>query len=139
MASQVQIRRYLALWFQLGKSVHIDGNAQAYCPTNAIQGNDYSPEFEACWQIFVQAGLHHCHLDDVTPSLGDLTESAWDLHTCARCSMPIAQRVAGMASLDCPCSNQTNWPVLELPAPQAPQDWSQRIRAIGQRLQSQYS
>lgn len=134
MATQTQLREYLSHWFQLGKGVCIGQDDTRYCPSISVYGSDYSPEFEAHWLKFQQAGLEQCYLADTAQSLAELSLADWEIQSCARCSMPVALRVGNITPLDCPCSDQSNWPNLELPAPQACQNWNERIRSIGQRL-----
>lgn len=134
MASTSQIRQYLAHWFQLGKQVVVEPMGTPYCPKPVNTGNHYSPEFEACWAALVAAGLEHCYMENTTRSLAELATPTWDITACYRCSMPIAQSVGGMSPVDCPCSDQSNWPNLELPSPQSPQDWTKRIQSLGDRL-----
>ena len=137
MASQTQLREYLSHWFQLGKGVCIGLDETHYCPSSTIYGSDYSPEFEDHWQRIEQAGLERCYLADTSQTLAELSQADWDIQSCARCSMPVAQKVGGITPLDCPCSEQSNWPNLELPTPQAPQNWNERIRDMGRRLKEQ--
>ncbi len=134
MATQAQLRQYLSHWFQLGKGVKIAQDEASYCPSNIAYGSHYSPEFEAHWQKFQRAGLERCYLEDTGETLAELSQSDWDIQACARCDMPVALKVGGITPLDCPCSEQSNWPNLELPTPKPPQNWNERIRGIGQRL-----
>ncbi|MDY7020242.1 MAG: hypothetical protein SWJ54_02625 [Cyanobacteriota bacterium] len=50
MASSRQVKRYLAYWLQLGKSVVLHSGDQKRCPKPIYEGNRYSSEFEQCWQ-----------------------------------------------------------------------------------------
>jgi hypothetical protein len=50
MASENQVKKYIAYWFQLGKKVLIRNGSEALLPKSVIVGDLYSPEFEDCWQ-----------------------------------------------------------------------------------------
>jgi hypothetical protein len=50
MASEQQIKRYLAYWLQLGKKVVIRNGDLTLQPQSVIAGDRYSDEFESIWQ-----------------------------------------------------------------------------------------
>ena len=53
MASENQVREYIAYWFQLGKKVLIRNGSEALLPQPVITGDRYSHEFEECWQKII--------------------------------------------------------------------------------------
>ena len=50
MASEKNIKRYLAYWFQLGKRVIFSKKGDALLPEPIFEGVHYSRAFEECWQ-----------------------------------------------------------------------------------------
>lgn len=134
MASSEQLRQYLARWFQLGKQVVVEPSGSLHRPESVTSAGQYSPAFEACWTALLEAGLQHCYLENTNQSLAALACNDWEITNCSRCSMPVAQSIGGISAVDCPCSDQDNWPNLDLPTPQAPQNWTQHIQALAERL-----
>lgn len=134
MASEQQVRQYLAYWFQLGKGVVVQGKPQKLLPRPVIAGNRYSPEFEATWQhVLVQAG--QCYLEGTIQTIAELLSPVWDINPCARCSMPVPFRSPGLPpSLECPCADLPDWPNTEMPQPREPVDTSDRLLQIRDRL-----
>ena len=50
MASESEVRKYIAYWFQLGKKVLIRNGSEGLLPKSVNAGDRYSNEFEECWQ-----------------------------------------------------------------------------------------
>jgi hypothetical protein len=57
MASEQEVRQYLAYWFQLGKKVLIRNGQESLLPQPVIQGDRYSQAFEDCWQQILAMNL----------------------------------------------------------------------------------
>ncbi|MBD2355339.1 hypothetical protein H6G41_12035 [Tolypothrix sp. FACHB-123] len=133
MATEQDVKRYLAYWFQLGKKVFV-GNGRAYLlPQPVLQGDRYSPEFENCWQeIYAQAS--ECNLEGTDETIGELLTPAWEMLPCSRCNMPIAMRNLGMPALYCPCNSLPTWPNTELPSPRSPISTQEQLKIIRDRL-----
>lgn len=132
MASPDQVKQYLAYWFQLGKPL-IHEQGQSVLPQPVIRGNQYSPEFEACWQQVVSSGEKY-HLDGMIQSVSALLSNQWEISGCARCGMPVPTVVLGVQSGPCPCFDLPNWPNTDLPQPRSPVDSSIQLREIRDRL-----
>ena len=131
MASAQQVKQYVAHWFQLGKVVFPNG--QAELPKAVVEGNGYSPDFERCWARILthQSG---CHLEGTEQSIQDLLSSTWEIAACARCNMLIPAINKGIQPLKCSCSDLDLCPNTELPAPRSPIKSSTYLDNICKRL-----
>jgi len=135
MASEQQVRQYLAYWFQLGKGVVIPGDRQVLLPRPVIQGSRYSPEFELCWQRITAEGVSDCYLDGTQHTIAELLTPFWEINPCARCSMPVPFRSPGLPSEpECPCADIPDWPNNEMPQPRSPVDTQNQLLQIRDRL-----
>jgi hypothetical protein len=134
MASQKNVKRYLAYWFQLGKKVVINNGAATLQPREVINGDRYSDEFENCWQKIISPESGDCYLEGTQETIAELLTPAWEVSPCARCSMPVPVRNVGMPPLLCPCFDLTNWPNTELPAPRSPVNNQEQLTAIRDRV-----
>ena len=136
MASATQVRTYLAYWFQLGKKLIWSNGKAELLPKQIIQGDRFSNEFEACWQKIMSVEGRDCYLEGSSETVADLLSPAWDISSCARCTMPVAMVESGVPSLDCMCSDLDNWPNNELPAPRSPVNNYVHLNRIRTRLQN---
>lgn len=134
MASQQQVRQYLAYWFQLGKKVLIHSGQVALLPQPVISGDRYSEEFEAVWQQILSPDSGECYLEGTNETIAQLLTPAWELNPCARCSMPVPMRSAGMPPDACPCNDLSDWPNTSVPLPRSPVDSQTHLRDIRDRL-----
>jgi hypothetical protein len=138
MATQKEVREYLAYWFQLGKKV-LTGNGQAsFLPVPVLKGDGYSEEFEECWQKIISQTTGECYLDGTYETISELLTPAWELLPCGRCQMPIPKRNLGMPALLCPCNDLPTWPNSELPAPRTPVNTQSQLMSIRNRIESNY-
>lgn len=134
MASEQQVKQYIAYWFQLGKRVLIRNGREALLPQRVIQGDRYSDEFEECWQRIIAPESGDCNLEGTQETIAELLTPAWDLNSCARCSMPIPVRNLGLPPNNCPCSDLPTWPNLETPLPRSPVDTQVHLNDLISRL-----
>ncbi|HAX78266.1 MAG TPA: hypothetical protein DCY88_21205 [Cyanobacteria bacterium UBA11372] len=134
MASQQQVRQYLAYWFQLGKKVLIKSGEVALLPQPVISGDRYSEEFEAVWQQILSPDSADCYLEATNETIAQLLTPAWEVNPCARCSMPVPMRSAGMPPEVCPCNDLSDWPNTSVPLPRSPVDSQTHLRDIRDRL-----
>ncbi len=135
MASEQQVRQYLAYWFQLGKQVLIQGGETALLPRPVIQGDRYSQEFEVCWQTVIASQSGDCYLEGTTQTIAELLTPSWEINPCCRCSMPVPQKVVGHpGNPDCTCADMPGWPNTEIPSPRAPIDSTVLLLRIRDRL-----
>lgn len=133
MAPETEVKKYIACWMQLGAKVSFQ-DGQRVQIEKVLQGEQYSPEFEALWRSICDRPVADACLDGTTTALHDLMEGRWEITSCARCEMPIATMTAGIQPLDCPCQDLTNWPNTELPTPRPPVISSDRLKGIQDRL-----
>jgi len=135
MASEQQVRQYLAYWFQLGKGVVIRGGQKTLLPRPVIQGNQYSPEFESTWQQVISKDAGDCHLEGTQQTIAALLTPGWEVQPCARCAMPVPLRNPGLpVVLECPCADIPDWPNTEIPQPRDPVDTQIQLNRIRDRL-----
>ncbi|MEX0268409.1 hypothetical protein AB3R30_04645 [Leptolyngbyaceae cyanobacterium UHCC 1019] len=135
MASSEQIKEYLAYWFQLGKGVAFQSEQSPLLPKTVIQGNHYSPEFEAAWQQIL-AESKNCYLEGTQETIAELLTPAWEINPCSRCAMPMPLKSVGVASLECPCVDVEGWPNTEIPQPRSPVDSQTQLSKIRDRLKN---
>lgn len=134
MASNGDVKKYLAHWFQLGKSVMDEATEATYLPKRIIQGDRYSDEFEKCWQTLMQANHQKLYLRGTEQSLADLLSPAWEITSCARCDMPVPIHARQLPSIPCTCEDLDNWPNEELPRPRSPVDSQAHLERLRSRL-----
>ncbi len=132
MASEQQVKQYLAYWFQLGKKILIR-NQQAMLPQPVIVGDRYSQEFEDCWQ-HILLNPEDCYLEATEQSIAQLLTPAWEVAGCARCAMPVPVQSVGIPSLFCPCNDLPTWPNTEIPAPRSPVNAQAQLTNIRDQL-----
>jgi hypothetical protein len=136
MASPDQVKQYLAYWFQLGKKVVVPNSRETLLPQPVLQGDRYSPEFEACWQRLSGPRNQDSYLEGTDQTIGELLTSAWDVNACARCDMPIPVLSLGARSPACPCEDLPSWPNTDLPQPRSPISTSAQLSNIRDRLRA---
>ncbi|QUY44722.1 hypothetical protein [Acaryochloris marina] len=134
MASQQQVKDYLASWLQLGKPIRVGLQQEPHSISRVVLGEHYSPEFESLWRYIQSTESGECCLDGVVPTVEDLLTDQWEITDCSRCQMPVSLPVAGIASPECPCHDLSNWPNNELPQPRTPVDSAGHLRSIYHRL-----
>ncbi|MCU0570519.1 MAG: hypothetical protein MUF49_28590 [Oculatellaceae cyanobacterium Prado106] len=134
MASPDQVKQYLAFWFQLGKHLMVRNGQEAYRPSVVVQGDRYSPEFEACWQRAMQLEGKDCYLEGTLESLDQLLSPGWEITLCARCDVPVPTITLGVPPLTCPCADLPLFPNHEVPPPHLPADPQVQLTRIRDRL-----
>ena len=120
MATQLQVKEYLAYWFQLGKCVAIGDGTKFLSPKSVLHGDQYSDEFESGWQQLLAADLGDCYLEGTTQTIAQLLSFNWELIECARCQLTVPTKITGNLPGLCVCDDLTNWPNFDLPAPRLP-------------------
>lgn len=120
MASATKVKKYLAYWFQLGKKVIINNGTEEILPKTVLKGDNYSDEFEECWQKVNNSNTGDCYLENSIQTVQELLSSKWDIISCSRCEMPVPMIDLGIQSNHCVCSDLDNWPNNELPPPREP-------------------
>ena len=134
MASEKEVKQYLAYWFQLGKGVLLNNTQETLLPHKIISGDRYSQEFEHCWQKILDPQNGDCYLEGTTQTVAELLSSTWSINSCCRCGMPVPMIELGIQSNICPCHDLPDWPNNELPLPRTPIDSQEKLKSIYQRL-----
>jgi hypothetical protein len=134
MASLLEVKQYLAHWFQLGRKVYVYNGDLALLPTKIFANTNYSAEFEQCWQLILADRSGDCYLEDTTQTIEELLTPKWDLVDCARCQMSVPLQVAGMPPDNCPCVNLPHWPNNEVPLPVSQVALQSKLASIQDRL-----
>ncbi|MBD2079176.1 hypothetical protein [Leptolyngbya sp. FACHB-17] len=134
MATEQQVRQYLAYWFQLGKRLMTHNGRQALKVSSVIAGDRYSDEFEACWNLVRAPESGDCYIEGTTQTIRELLSSDWEINSCARCAMPVPMRSLGMPPSECPCADLPFWPDSETPQPRSPVRTSDTLQRIRDRL-----
>ena len=134
MASEQQVRQYLAYWFQLGTKILIRNGQVALLPQPVIQGDRYSDEFERCWQQVLSLESGDCYLEGTSQTIAELLTPAWEMLPCSRCSMPVPLRSSGLPPDNCPCHELPTWPNTEVPLPRSPINSQTHLADIRNRL-----
>lgn len=134
MASENHVRQYLAYWFQLGKKVLIRNGEEALQPKPVFNGNQYSEQFEECWQKIISPSSGDCYLQGTNETIAQLLTPAWELMKCARCAMPIPMATKGMPPEACPCCDLPSWPNSEIPKPREAVNSQNHLNSIRNRL-----
>ncbi len=134
MASESEVRKYIAYWFQLGKKVLIRNGSEALLPPSVIAGDRYSSEFEDCWQKIISPDSGDCYLQGTNETISQLLTPAWEISPCARCAMPVVFQQSGMPPESCPCDDLANWPDTENPQPRSPVSNQLQLSGIRDRL-----
>lgn len=138
MASLIEVKHYLAHWFQLGKRVLSDSGQESYKPQTVIQGNRFSPEFEQVWDEILKAEGESLFLEGTDETIAELLSPEWDMMSCARCGMPVPVPQVERSERVCPCNDLSTWPNEEIPQPRLPIDSSQRLARLRERLKVEY-
>jgi hypothetical protein len=134
MASEQQVKRYLAYWLQLGKRVVIPKTNSALLPEQVIAGDRYSDEFEQLWQSILSPESGDCYLEGTPQTIAELLTPRWDVESCVRCEMPVPMINVGLPPESCPCSDLLTWPNTDIPKPREPISSLDRLREIRSRL-----
>ncbi|MBE9187931.1 hypothetical protein IQ270_25650 [Microcoleus sp. LEGE 07076] len=134
MASNSEVRKYIAYWFQLGKKVLIRKGSEALLPKSVIAGDRYSNEFEECWQKIISPDSGDCYLQGTNETIAQLLTPAWEISPCARCAMPVVFAKNAMPPESCPCNDLPNWPDTEMPQPRSPVSTKVQLSGIRDRL-----
>lgn len=135
MASEEQVRQYLAHWFQLGKKVLIDNGQQALLPEPVFRGDRYSQEFEDCWRRIISPLAGESHLEGTHETIAELLTSEWEIILCSRCVMPIPLPTRGLPPECCPCFDLPLWPNTDVPKPRSAVNTKSHLRDICDRLE----
>ncbi|MDC0832063.1 hypothetical protein AY599_19835 [Leptolyngbya valderiana BDU 20041] len=135
MASETQVKQYLAYWFQLGKKLVVEKSGETLLPEPIFHGDRYSQAFNDCWELCVSPDSGDCYLEGTQQTVRQLLEPQWDIDPCARCQMPVPILLHGTPSCaTCPCHDLSFWPNDELPKPRLQVNTQVSLREICRRI-----
>ncbi|NJN75521.1 MAG: hypothetical protein HC796_03880 [Synechococcaceae cyanobacterium RL_1_2] len=136
MADPNTVKKYIAYWFQLGKSVIVNKTGHSLKPNHIFDRGTYSQEFEQIWDLIQNPSMGDCYLDGTPQTIQDLLKSQWNIENCSRCEMPIPQLDRGVSPCYCPCADMMSWPNLELPLPRSPINNNHHLHGLINKLDS---
>ena len=134
MATEKQVKEYLAYWFQLGKKILLFNTKVAILPQPVIERGKYSAAFEKCWARILAAQGHDYYLEGTEQTIAELFSSKWVMTSCPKCTMPVPIIDMGVSCHVCPCYDLPDWPNNNLPLPRSPVNSQDRLKRIQQRL-----
>ncbi|MEM7555494.1 MAG: hypothetical protein AAF378_15620 [Cyanobacteria bacterium P01_A01_bin.84] len=135
MANTNDVKKYLASWFQLAKGVIVTNGKEILLPCPIFEGDDYSKEFQKCWEKITSPSSGDCYLEGTETTISQLLTPVWEINSCARCQMPVPIRNYTVSEIDCTCSDLENWPNEDLPTPRSQMNSLNKLREINYRLQ----
>jgi hypothetical protein len=135
MALPTEVKTYLSYWFQLGRGLRMPPQARLVKPPAVLADGRYSTEFEAIWQELMQPSIAaQSYLEGSEQTIAQLLDPSWDIQDCARCSLPVPIKVAGLPAESCPCDDMRQLPDLSVMPPRAPIDSQAMLRRLCERL-----
>lgn len=141
MADLLDVKSYLACWFQLGKSVTAltPAGQRRIKPHRVLALEGLSKEFDDCWHR-ISAQPDRCYLEGTDETIADLLSDRWQIDPCSRCGLPIPLIHSGpYPGGPCPCATLTTWPNDQTIPPRFPGNESpsvERFDRIRNRLAS---
>ena len=142
MASQEQVKAYIACWLQMGKAVDVDlpaGQHQVLLSRSVLEFGRYSDDFERIWR-YIHRHANRCYLSGTTESVRELLSDRWDISNCSRCNLllPMPAPLSLKTSI-CPCSDIVDWPNEDALRPRLSDDTEEvaerSLAGVVQRLQ----
>lgn len=134
MASEIEVKEYLAYWLQLGKGILMPKSQERLFPKPIFEGTQFSKDFEQIWQKIL-VNQTSCYLEGTEQTFQELLSPAWEMVSCARCTLPMPLSRVHPPSCLCPCVDLCLWPNNELPLPKLPTLEGVRLRRVQMRLQ----
>ncbi len=122
MADTLDVKSYLACWFQLGKGVITSTPTGQRClkPHRVLAIEGLSEEFETCWRR-IAAQPEQCYLEDTDETIADLLSDRWQIDACSRCGLPVPLiQTSSNPPGPCPCAYLSNWPNDQTIPPRVP-------------------
>jgi len=134
MASIIEVKEYLAYWFQLGKRVVMPKSQKKLLPIPVFERSKYSLVFEEYWQEILTT-KEDCYLDGTEQTIKELLTPVWEIINCSRCTLPVPANHGHPYCSLCPCADIPSWPNLELPLPKIPSNDQEHLSHLQFRLQ----
>ncbi|MEY2977555.1 MAG: hypothetical protein ACO3NK_01235 [Prochlorotrichaceae cyanobacterium] len=134
MASDRQVRTYLACWFQLNRGVILHETGERLCPEPVVLQSNYSQAFEDCWTRLLSRQGQNCYLEGTNQTIAELMSESWDFMACPRCTLPIPVPKCPVLHISCPCAELHTWPNNQLPLPRQPLNSQNSLGHICERV-----
>ncbi|NJK60159.1 MAG: hypothetical protein HC918_07880 [Oscillatoriales cyanobacterium SM2_1_8] len=129
------VKAFVAKWLQLGKHLELPGRSAPAILRETVQGDRYTPAFEALWVSIVRVELGNAYLSGTDVTIADLLTGRWELQACGRCGLPVPLPPLGQAySGPCVCADLTDWPNAETVPPHQPVQSEPYFQDIRNRL-----
>ena len=112
MATQEQVKAYVACWLQMGKTIDVEQRDRAHQlrPRTVLDDGQYSPEFERNWR-YICRFAERCYLSGTSESIRDLFQERWEIASCSRCKLLLPLPAPGAQETSpCPCADVDYWP-----------------------------
>jgi hypothetical protein len=135
MATESQVKDYVAYWLQLGKRVVVRNGQQWLRPGKVLGEDRYSAEFEQCWDQV--RSTNDCYIEGTEQAVEQLLTDEWDISDCARCGMLVPIPAAGtpIFQTECPCADMPGMPNSETIPARTPISTAAILSGIRERLQ----
>lgn len=139
MATEEEVKSYLAYWFQVGKNVEIGTNREKKNVNKifSLSSNEYSQEFNSLWEKIVEEA-DTSFLEDTSFSIKKLLSSEIEIVACSVCNAIVASGIF-FTNNSCICSNIPLWPNLDIPQPKKLLDSNCALLKIVQKLMEEKS
>lgn len=135
MATKKELKAYVALWMQLGKTLEYKEKTMLCPDIRNIYG--YTKEYDDFWED-VWKKKDYVYLSYVNQSLGELNKEEWSLDFCAYCQMPSPLKVLGVTTDSCICGDLYLHPNKNLPLPRIPNISECKLMKLVNKLSSKY-
>jgi hypothetical protein len=138
MASQHDVKKYLAYWLQLGRGVQMPGQPSPTKPATMLGDDAYSDEFETLWVTLQTPSIaDQSYLEGTDQTITQLLSTSWIIEPCARCALPVPLKEQGILMVpSCPCADMGDAPNLDDFPPREPVSSQGFLRNLTDRLQS---
>ena len=135
MASRTLVKKYLAQWMQMGKTLSLSTQNKPVHIHKILQGERYSTIFNNLWFKISTNQAQEAHLSGTSQTISDLLSSQWEIIACARCNLLVPTIGIGPRTpVCCPCDDLPNHPNLDLVSPHVPVKLATHLDALCDRL-----
>ncbi|PSB01280.1 hypothetical protein [Merismopedia glauca] len=141
MASEQQVKQYIASWLQLGRKILVNDSRGilTLSAKKVVEGDRYTQEFESIWQQVSLLNSHNSYLEGTTETIAQLIAPAWEIVPCSLCNMLVATPQVVTQISSCPCHDLPNWPNNNIPVPTGAINSQVGLQEICHRLLTSHS
>jgi hypothetical protein len=136
MASSEQVKRYIASWLQLGRTIAIDNSSGTVTlsANKVVEGDKYTREFESIWQQVSGLNSQNSYLEGTSEPIAQLLTPRWEIVPCSVCNMLVTAPQVGIKIATCPCHDLPSWPDNSVPVPTGAINSQVTLQEIRDRL-----